>query len=774
MRRVTSRTPSEPLRTPRSEAQRSLRGSDDVLPAAACTLLAWVVAFAPRSRLVFSIAAGVLGAISAGAGASSCVPSTANPYPPDAGTDASGGSAGDGGGGAGGSTTTGDPTLGGPCNTDADCDDMLGCTVDSCDPSLKKCRFIPDDAVCTDGVYCNGAERCDQKLGCTFGEPVGCTDNDPCTIDACLEATHACSHAPRDADLDGDPDAHCGGKDCDDNDPNVSSLDPEVCGDAKDDDCDGQIDEPDCATPKNDTCLTALEIDAPGGYALDTTASVFDYPGQCTGAVPGATDVVAVLVLPPGPKVNAEVTARTQFQTVAVTIAGQCGDPATEIACGGPFPATQIQGGMLAKAVGRGLGDAASMTAYPIYVATAPQGPIVLDVAFGPDEPKPTNETCGTAEAAPVGVPFPVTVIDAAADLASACAPATGELVYSFTLDAPSDVDVFAASTDGDGSPVLSLRGSGCALPEDEVTCHSAVNAHVVAKSLPAGTYYLATAATAPTSMLVTIELSPPTPPAPDDFCAGAPPIPPNQTIDVALADHQDNVQLGCLPGAVDAAYALTLAEASDVLLVQRFSQADQAAIELSKPACGAASDLLACGTGSPSPARAAAHNVPAGEYRVVSESVQASPAKVTAFVRKAIPPTLVPFADACADALEIPSDGGFFQGSTANAVADYNAGCDQGGQLPGGAPEQLLKLTLPASKRVVLDMMGSSYSTLLDVRKGPDCPGTEVPLACAAGYFQSRSFLDLLLSAGTYYIQIDGYAGQSGPWFLDVRVVDP
>ena len=75
---------------------------------------------------------------------------------------------------------------------------------------------------------------------------------------------------------------------------------------------------------------------------------------------------------------------------------------------------------------------------------------------------------------------------------------------------------------------------------------------------------------------------------------------------------------------------------------------------------------------------------------------------------------------------------------------------------------------------RVILDMLGSSYATLLDVRKGPDCPGTEVPLACAAGYFVQRSFLDLTLSAGTYFLQIDGYAGQAGPWFLDVRVVDP
>ncbi len=732
------------------------------------------MASASPLRLVSQLGLALASAFAAAALVASCVPSTANPYPPDAGDDAAGGSGGSGGGAGAGGGGTGDPTLGGPCNVDADCDDALGCTIDACDKTLDRCRFIPDDAVCTDGVYCNGIERCDQKLGCTFGEPVGCTDNDACTLDACVEATHTCAHAPRDADLDGDPDYHCGGGDCDDADPSISSKVSEVCANQKDDDCDATIDEPDCTTPQHDTCATALEIDAPGGYALDTTAAAFDYPGTCTVNLPGATDVVAALVLPPGPKVNVEVTARTSYQTVAVTLAGQCGDPATEIACGGPFAAPPVQGGMLAKLVGRGLGDPNAVAAYPIYVATTPPGPIVLDVVFLPNEPKPANETCGSAAPAPFGVPFPVTVIDAAKDLASACAPATGELVYAFTLDAPQDVDIFATSTDGDGYPVLSLRGTGCALPGDEITCHAAQNAHVVAKSLPAGTYYLAAAATAPTSMLVTIELSPPTPPAFDDLCAGAPPIEKNKTIDVPLADHQDNVQLGCLPGAVDAAYALTLDEASDVLLVERISQADQGAIELSQPACAAPADLLACGAGSPSPVRAAAHNVPAGEYRVVAEGIQGSPVKVTAFVRKAIPPTLVPFADACADALEIPATGGFFQGTTANAIGDYNAGCDQAGQPPGGAPEQMLKMTLPATKRVIFDMLGSSYATLLDVRKGPDCPGTEVPMGCTAGYFVQRSFLDLTLSAGTYFLQIDGYAGQSGPWFLDVRVVDP
>ena len=728
-----------------------------------------------RFRFLGLLGVGLVGVLPLPSLVASCVPTTTNPYPVDAGEDATGGaggSGGSGGSGLGGGST--DPTIGGPCQTDDDCDDGLECTFDACDLLIEKCRFTPDDAVCANGKYCDGIERCDQKLGCSFGEPVGCGDNNPCTLDACVEETLSCSHAPRDADFDGDPDNHCGGGDCDDVDPNISSLAAEVCLNLKDDDCDGAPDEQDCATPKNDTCVDALEIEQPGSYALDTTASNYDYPGVCSALLPGPRDVVAAVFLPAGPPIDVEITARTQYQNVAVTVAGQCGDPATEITCSGAFSAPPPAGGLISKVRARGLGDPATSTAYPVYVATAPTGPVVLDVQFLPAEPKPTNETCGTAGVAPLGVPFPVSVIDAAKDLASGCVPSTGELVYTFTLDAPQDVDVYATSTDGDGVPSLSLRSAACALPEDEITCHAAASAHVVAKSLPAGTYYLATAASAPTSMLVTIELSPPTPPPEDDDCEGAPVLAPNETISVSMEDHQDNVQLGCLPGAVDAVYSLTLTEASDVLLVERISQADVGAVSLVEPACEVPADQLACGAGAPSPVRASKKNAPAGEYRVVAESTQGSPVELTAFVRKAIPPTLVPFADACADVLEIPASGGFFQGTTANATADYNAGCDQGGQPDKGAPEQLLKITLAGTKRVILDMMGSSYSTLLDVRKGPDCPGTEVPMACTAGYFAQRSYLDLTLGAGTYFLQIDGYAGQSGPWFLDVRVVEP
>jgi hypothetical protein len=701
--------------------------------------------------------------------AASCGGSETAPSP-FAGAGGAGGQGG--GGGAGGSGEGGglDPTIGGPCSDDAQCNDGVACTFDHCDREIDHCRFVPDDSQCQNPIYCDGLERCVPQVGCAPGPPIGCSDADPCTVDGCDEKTKLCTHEPRDVDGDGDPDDHCGGGDCDDTDPAVSSLAAEVCGNARDDDCDGDTDEPDCAAPAHDGCLDPLVLDKPGNYVASTVAAALDYGASCAPSPAVARDIVAALAVPAGPT-DVQLTARAQVD-VALALFGQCGLPGSETACGKTYP--HPEGGRVAKVRARGVTGPLTV---PAYVFTAGGAEVTLRYELPPASSKPENETCGTATALAPGVPVVASLVDAAVDLASACAPATGELVYAFTLTEPKDVDLYASSTDADGRAVLSLRNAACALPGDEVACHLAPNAqasaHVFRHALAAGTYHVAVAASAPTDVALTLVLSAPTAAPADESCATAPVLAPNETLDVSLAKHQDDVALGCLAGAVDAVYALELAQASDVLLVGRYAQGDAAAVALLPASCAPA-DALACAVSSASPARARLRNLAAGSYRVVVESQNGLPIELTAFVRPAVPTTLVPFADGCADALAFPATGAFLQGTTANAKADFNAGCDQGGQPPGGAPDQLLTLALGAQKRVVLDMLGSGYATLLDVRTGAACPGTEVPKGCAAGFGPERSFLDLVLAAGTYRVQIDGFAGQTGPWFLDAHVVDP
>ncbi len=681
------------------------------------------------------------------------------------------GAGGSGGGATGGAGAT-DETLGGPCSDDAQCDDALDCTFDGCDERLARCRFQPDDALCQNGVFCDGLEQCKNKLGCVPGEPVTCSDGGVCTIDSCDEATKLCVSAPRDVDGDGDPDDHCGGGDCDDLDPTASSLAAEVCANGVDDDCDASVDEPGCASPQHDDCFDPLLLTAPGSFAMSTVAAGLDYASSCSlSGAPLASDVVLAVSLPGGSPVDVQLTARTSYADVTLALMGACADPASELACSASY--FHPSGERVAKLRARSIGAGAPAT-LPAFVTTATPSAVTIKYELLPPTLAPANETCGTALPIAAGVPATASLVGSKTDLAMGCGAMVGELVYSLTLTEPQDVHVYASTVDGDGLAVVALRDAAC---QTELACAVAptakIGAHAFRHALAAGTYFVAVSATAPTEVEVAVQLEPPTPLPPDEACAGAPAIPPNDTLAVPLAAHQDDAKTGCLPGGVDAAYTLTLSEPSDVLLLGRYAAGDVAAVELALPGCGPG-DGLVCAKGSISPTRAQLRNLPAGDYRVVGESLFAQPMELTALVRKAVPTTLVPLADTCDDILELPSAGGFFQGNTANATAEQSAGCDQGNQPKGGAPEQLLRLTLPATRRVVLDMQGSAYVTLLSVRQGTPCPGVAIPKACAAGYYPERSFLDLTLPAGTYTIQVDGFAGSSGPWFLDAFVVPP
>lgn len=83
--------------------------------------------------------------------------------------------------------------------TAPDCDDGVSCTNDSCDEGIDQCVSTPDDAVCDDGAYCNGVEMCDATNDCQAGAAVDCGDAVSCTVDTCDEASDQCVNAPDDS-----------------------------------------------------------------------------------------------------------------------------------------------------------------------------------------------------------------------------------------------------------------------------------------------------------------------------------------------------------------------------------------------------------------------------------------------------------------------------------------------------------------------------------------------------------------------------------------------
>jgi len=78
--------------------------------------------------------------------------------------------------------------------TPINCSDGVACTVDSCNETVDACVNTPNNALCDDGVYCNGAEICNATSGCQAGTPIDCNDNNECTTDTCSETLQACEY----------------------------------------------------------------------------------------------------------------------------------------------------------------------------------------------------------------------------------------------------------------------------------------------------------------------------------------------------------------------------------------------------------------------------------------------------------------------------------------------------------------------------------------------------------------------------------------------------
>jgi hypothetical protein len=684
------------------------------------------------------------------------------------------GEAGAGGEAGAAPTTTGssplpptDPQHGGPCVDSEQCDDGLDCTDDDCDQAVARCRFTPVHARCNDGIYCDGVELCEPVTGCREGLPVTCNDDSTCTIDVCIEATRSCESRARDADGDGDPVHNCGGGDCLDTDPTVNSEAAEVCGNERDDDCDGNVDGSDCIQPAHDGCADPLRIDAPGSYDLSLVAAKQDFASSCVSGELWRDVAIALVVPDDSPDIDLTVIT-ADGSVPALTLAERCTDPSSEQVCVlGDLDSTETVG--LARTVLRGLAP----DVYPLFVSREGQGSVRLEVRYRDPAPAPENESCDSPSELLPDQNQVVLLAGTAPDLDSACETGAGDLVYRFELAETSDVEIYAVALDDYGVPLLSLRAADCEALSSELACRQGTPANLFARALAPGTYYVAVGARGPTEVDLRLTLRPPSLPPPDQGCDSPPLLEPAQTLNLDLGRATDAVNAECLPGAPDATYALELDEATDVLLLARLSDGDFGAVSLGGIECSAG-DRLACGTGDQSPVRARSNAVPAGSYRVMAESALGAPIGLTAFTRPAQTPVLVAFADTCDEAIVIPETGGRFLGNTANVEADYEASCDFASGAPGGAPEQMLALSLSRERRVVFDLGLSDFATMLAIREASSCPGPEIVRTCVPGYVDGRSFLDRVLPAGDYWVQIDGYDRSTGNWILDVFVADP
>ncbi len=84
--------------------------------------------------------------------------------------------------------------------------DQIYCTIDSCDDTLGTVLHEPDDARCSDGLWCTGVDTCNPDTGCLHEPAPEVSDGISCTIDECNEDLEEVTHVPDDeACRDDDP-----------------------------------------------------------------------------------------------------------------------------------------------------------------------------------------------------------------------------------------------------------------------------------------------------------------------------------------------------------------------------------------------------------------------------------------------------------------------------------------------------------------------------------------------------------------------------------------
>ncbi|AOE49719.1 MopE-related protein [Kangiella sediminilitoris] len=98
------------------------------------------------------------------------------------------------------------------------------------------------NADCSDGVFCNGEEVCRTdgryRVNSSAGNGTCIPGKPPCENGLCFEREKKCKMPCEDKDGDGYKAMHCGGDDCDDNDPRRSPGNKEICdSDGIDEDC---------------------------------------------------------------------------------------------------------------------------------------------------------------------------------------------------------------------------------------------------------------------------------------------------------------------------------------------------------------------------------------------------------------------------------------------------------------------------------------------------------------------------------------------------------
>lgn len=652
-------------------------------------------------------------------------------------------------------------TLGEPCASDVQCDDgcfcngtercvgevcvagnepcrdTVDCTMDGCDESVRSCVFEGNDATCSDGDACNGAEVCDPRVGgCRAASPLYCNDEDSCTLDSCDTAV-GCVFEPRDLDGDGYRDARCGGEDCDDDPRTGRTINPgaeEVCENGRDDDCDGARDFYDAeCNPTNDDCATARVLPGPGTFNAATRGLTSRTTLGCASASTAADAFFRFTLAEPR---DVWITATgTTTLNVALRAGANCAS-GPEVACVVGSPATVLRRSLPA-------GE------HVIVVETASATVFDLTLRFEPPTTVPPVDRCdgATVDISAGGV-FSGLFAETSDDYVLSCSSTPrGDAAYRLVLDAPKDV-VLEATTSGGGSPATNLAlVRACGDRESTLRCQAGGRpARLVQRALPAGVYYVlveSSSATASTWSL-TVSVTDPAPRPPGDACGTAIDITDGPgTASLGTAERDVTTTCGGTSTFLrDLVFTFTLPSTRDVTLTTNGAGFHAAALATE---CGVLASELRCRQTS-SPQVQSWRSLPAGTYYAIVDTTL-STGDVTASITTSAP-TPIPPNDRCEGAIALA--GSIARRDTLLGFEDDVSGCS------GSNPDAFYEITLATRREILVSVRPAddrTHSHTLSLREG--CAAA-TNLVCDTG---NPAVINRVLDPGTYVLVVEAGA---------------
>jgi hypothetical protein len=670
------------------------------------------------------------------------------------------------------------------CDRSAQCDDGVPCTMDYCSTD-GRCANVPDTSQCDDGIYCNGQETCDLRRGCVRGAPLACDDNDGCTTDRCDEMTRVCQHSPRDFDRDGDPDIGCRstqcpdggapgddaglcwvGADCDDRDPRVNGTLPEICGDAVDNNCNGQVDAMEtggCVRPPHDRCDDALDVSGGGRFTVAMAGTTGDYMFRCGGGTQGR-DAVLRLNLTSPRDVTVTAQSRTGFSVVYLMVQNVCGSTvaADTRDCLLGFPTIWRTHSLPAGEYFFLLGTSAG--------TTGAASDALVDVQLSDPVPPATNDSCATPIEVPaVGGTFRGDTIGVVDDVTTRCGSSTPDVFYRLTLTETRDI-IARATGSGTDTVTVSLLDQ-CVRSPMTLRCDSGTGPSFIARSMPAGTYFIAVEGRSLPGYTLSVETAAPTAAPAGDTCANPLALTAGAAARGSFMPFESDLPVSCNTGtARDVVYSFELAERLDVTLTARGGSSDYFYVAL-QTMCGVRTSERGCRGGAPS--RLTLRGLDPGRYFVVVRGSRPVDYELLLETRPALAPIAVTGNETCDSAQVIPSGGGLYSGDTTMMAHEYTFPCATGSM----AGDAVYRYRVERAGRVLFSMEGSAFDTVLWVTRADACPGSALPglttfQVCnddGPGIGLSSS-LELTLAAGDYYVHVSGlYTTARGMYFLAV-----